>query len=172
MDTLLFYLFGAIALVAAVCVIVFRRVFYAALSLIVCLSALAGIYMLLDAPFIAAVQIIVYAGAIMVLFLFVIMLLDPVSGVRYVDKKRYLTFFAWILGATALVLLYPLLKSYDPARTPHEALAPAGGLGLVAGLAQKLFNDYLLPFEVTSVLILIAIIGAVVLAKRETKAEP
>ncbi len=168
MDTLLFYLFGAIALIAAICVISFRRVFYAALSLIVCLSALAGIYMLLEAPFIAAVQIIVYAGAIMVLFLFVIMLLDPFSATGYIDKRKYLVFFAWILGATALVLLYPLLKSYDPARAPHSAPAPAGNLGLVSGFAWELFNEYLLPFEVTSVLILIAIIGAVVLAKRET----
>ncbi len=168
MDTLLFYLFGAIALIAAVCVIALHRVFYAALSLIVCLSAIAGIYMLLEAPFIAVVQIIVYAGAIMVLFIFVIMLLDPFSGTRYVDKKKYLAFFAWILGITALILLLPLLKSYDPARAPHESPAPAGSLGQVSSFAQKLFNDYLLPFEVTSVLILIAIIGAVVLAKRET----
>ncbi len=167
MDTLLFYLFGAIALAAAVCVISFRRVFYAALSLIVCLSALAGIYMLLEAPFIAAVQIIVYAGAIMVLFLFVIMLLDPFSGIRFVDKKRYLAFFAWVLGGTALVLLFPLLRSYDPGRVSHETGAAPGSLGLVAGFAGKLFTDYLLPFEVTSVLILIAIIGAVVLARRE-----
>lgn len=167
MDTLLFYLFGAVSLIAAICVISFRRVFYAALSLIVCLGALAGIYMLLEAPFIAAVQIIVYAGAIMVLFLFVIMFLDPFSGSRYVDKKKYLIFIAWILGATALVLLYPLLRSYDPGRAP-AARAPVGSFGLVAGLAQELFTDYLLPFEVTSVLILIAIIGAVVLAKRET----
>jgi NADH-quinone oxidoreductase subunit J len=171
MDNLLFYLFAAVAVSAAIGVIAFRRVFYAALSLIVCLSALAGIYMLLEAPFIAAVQIIVYAGAIMVMFLFIIMLLDPFSAAAYQDRKRYLKFLAWILGGTALILLYPLLKSYDPSRAPGDITVPAGGFGLVAGLAQKLFTEYLLPFEVTSVLILIAIIGAVVLARRQNQGE-
>ena len=88
METWLFYLFGGIALVAAVNVVAQRRVFYSALSLIVCLGALAGIYLLLEAPFIAAVQIIVYAGAIMVLFLFVIMLLDPFSRETPADKRK------------------------------------------------------------------------------------
>jgi NADH-quinone oxidoreductase subunit J len=168
METSLFYLFGAIALIAAINVVWQRRVFYAALSLIVCLSALAGIYMLLDAPFIAAVQIIVYAGAVMVLFLFVIMLLDPFSRAAHVDKRRFLAYVAWILGATALLLLYPLLRSYDPARAPLEALLPTVALGSVTYFAETLFKDYLLPFEVTSLLILVAIIGAVVLAKRQT----
>jgi NADH-quinone oxidoreductase subunit J len=168
METLLFYLFGGLALVAAINVVLVRRVFYAALSLIVCLTALAGIYMLLDAPFIAAVQIIVYAGAIMVLFLFVIMLLDPFSATTHFDKRPYLAVFAVVLGTAALLLLYPLLKSYDPARVPHELLVPEGIPGTVTHLAATLFRDYLLPFEVTSVLILVAIIGAVVLAKRQT----
>ena len=168
METLLFYLFGAIALIAAVNVVLMRRVFYSAISLIVCLSAIAGIYLLLEAPFIAAVQIIVYAGAIMVLFLFVIMLLDPFSNAVYVDKRKYLAYFAVILGSASLLLLYPLLKAYDPAKAPHELIVPPGGTGSVAHLAQVLFSEYLLPFEVTSVLILVAIIGAVVLAKRQT----
>ncbi len=167
MENLLFYLFGIIALIAAVNVVLLRRVFYAALSLIVCLSAIAGIYLLLDAPFIAAVQIIVYAGAIMVLFLFVIMLLDPFSGGTYVDKRKSLIFFGVTLGTAALILLYPLLRSYDPDKAPHELFLPPGGPGTVANLAKALFSDYLLPFEVTSVLILVAIIGAVVLAKRQ-----
>jgi NADH-quinone oxidoreductase subunit J len=168
METLLFYLFGGLALVAAINVVLARRVFYAALSLIVCLTALAGIYMLLDAPFIAAVQIIVYAGAIMVLFLFVIMLLDPFSATRHFDKRPYLAVLAIVLGTAALLLFYPLLKSYDPARAPRELLAPEGAAGTVTNFAGTLFRDYLLPFEVTSVLILIAIIGVVVLAKWRT----
>jgi NADH-quinone oxidoreductase subunit J len=167
MENMLFYVFGTVSLAAAIGVISCRRVFYAALSLIICLGALAGIYMLLQAPFIAAVQIIVYAGAIMVLFLFVIMLLDPFSGTAHVDKKKYLTVFAWILGASVPVLLYPLLKTYDPGRAPQDVASLSADPGSVAQLAQKLFTDYVLPFEVTSVLILIAIIGAVVLAKRE-----
>jgi NADH-quinone oxidoreductase subunit J len=168
METLLFYLFGGLALVAAINVVLVRRVFYAALSLIVCLTALAGIYMLLDAPFIAAVQIIVYAGAVMVLFLFVIMLLDPFSATTHFDKRPYLAVLAVVLGTATLLLLYPLLKSYDPARAPRELLVPEGTVGTVTNLAGTLFRDYLLPFEVTSVLILVAIIGVVVLAKRQT----
>jgi NADH-quinone oxidoreductase subunit J len=168
METLLFYLFGGLALVAAVTVVLVRRVFYAALSLIICLAALAGIYMLLEAPFIAAIQIIVYAGAIMVMFLFVIMLLDPFSATVHFDKRPYLAVVGVVLGTAALLLLYPLLKSYDPARAPHELLAPEGAVGAVTTFATTLFRDYLLPFEVTSVLILVAIIGVVMLAKRQT----
>jgi NADH-quinone oxidoreductase subunit J len=168
METSLFYLLGGVAFIAAIGVVALRRVFYAALSLIVCLCALAGIYLLLDAPFIAAVQIIVYAGAIMVLFLFIIMLLDPFAATAYADKRKRLVFFGAILGAAAFVMLYSLLRSYDPARAPHELLQTSGGIGSVAHFAQSLFGDYLLPFEVTSVLILVAIVGAVVLAKRQT----
>jgi NADH-quinone oxidoreductase subunit J len=168
METSLFYLLGGVALIAAIGVVALRRVFYAALSLIVCLCALAGIYLLLDAPFIAAVQIILYAGAIMVLFLFIIMLLDPFSATAYTDKRKRLMFFGTILGAAALVMLSSLLRSYDPARAPHELLQAPGGIGSVANFARSLFGDYLLPFEATSVLILVAIIGAVVLAKRQT----
>jgi NADH-quinone oxidoreductase subunit J len=168
METWLFYLLGGIALVAAVGVVWQRRVIYSALSLILCLGALAGIYLLLEAPFIAAVQIIVYAGAIMVLFLFVIMLLDPFSRETPADKRRYLRSLAWILGATALMLLAPALRLYDPARALQNPLETAGAASSVALFAEKLFNDYLLPFEITSVLILVAIIGVVVLAKRQS----
>ncbi len=168
MEKLLFYLFGGIALLAAINVVALRRVFYSAISLIICLCALSGIYMLLAAPFIAAVQVIVYAGAIMVLFLFVIMLLDPFSASTGKDKSRYLGSAAIVLGIVALSLLYPILKAYDLAQAPRTAGTAAGGTGSVRHLGEVLFNQYLLPFEVTSVLILVAIIGAVVLAKRRT----
>ncbi len=164
MEKLLFYLFGGIALLAAVNVVALRRVFYSAISLIICLCALSGIYMLLAAPFIAAVQVIVYAGAIMVLFLFVIMLLDPFSASAGHDRKRYLGFAAIILGIVALSLLYPVLRTYDLTRAPRNPAFAAGGS--VRRLGEVLFNEYLLPFEVISILILVAIIGAVVLAKR------
>jgi NADH-quinone oxidoreductase subunit J len=168
METWLFYIFGAIALAAALLVLMLQRVFYAALALIVCLSALAGIYMLLEAPFIAAVQIIVYAGAIMVMFLFVILLLDPFSASRYPDKKKYIRYFALILGGASLLLLIPMLATFNLSRTPHDPQAIPGGPGSITHLAATLFSEYLLPFEVTSILILVAIIGAVVLARRPT----
>ena len=165
METLLFYIFGGIALLAAIQTVAQRKVFYSAISLIICLCAVSALYMILQAPFIAAVQIIVYAGAIMVLFLFVIMLLDPFSAAILRDKKKYLGYFAVLLGILTLVLLYPILKSYNLAQTPKNVgFADAGS---VRHVGQVLFGEYLLPFEVTSVLILIAIIGVVVLAKRK-----
>jgi NADH-quinone oxidoreductase subunit J len=165
METVLFYLFGGIAVIAAVSVIACRRVFYSAISLIVCLCSVSALYMVLQSPFIAAVQVIVYAGAIMVLFLFVIMLLDPFSAAIVKDKKKYLGYFALGLSVLALALLFPVLRSYSLAGSAGD-LDFMDGAGSVGQLGQVLFRDYLLPFEVTSVLILVAIIGVVVLAKR------
>jgi len=167
MDTALFYLFGAIALLAAINVLVQRRVFYSALSLIVCLTALSGVYMLLHSPFIAAVQVIVYAGAIMVLFLFVIMLLDPSAAEAVRRRGRFLGYLGILLGTLLLVLLYPLLEAYRLDQAPRSMEAIPGGTGSVERLAEVLFRDYLLPFELTSIVILVAIIGAVVLARKQ-----
>jgi NADH-quinone oxidoreductase subunit J len=165
-ETWLFYLFGGIALLSAVSVVAQRRVVYSAISLIVCLCALSGVCFLLKAQFIAAVQVIVYAGAIMVLFLFVIMLLDPFSPVILTDKRKQLRYLALSMGVVALLLLYPLLKAYDLSRVPREPeiLVPVSD---VQRIGRALFTEYLLPFEVTSILILVGIIGAVILAKKE-----
>jgi NADH-quinone oxidoreductase subunit J len=167
MGTAFFYFFGCIALLAAINVVAQKKVFYSAISLIVCLCSVAALYMLMEAPFIAAIQVIVYAGAIMVLFLFVIMLLDPFSAAILKDKKKYLGYLAVLLGLLALMLLIPLLQSYNAARIPQNTDSILGGTISVQRLAQVLFRDFLLPFEITSVLILVAIIGVVVLAKRQ-----
>jgi NADH-quinone oxidoreductase subunit J len=168
METVLFYLFGGVALVSAILVVAHRKVFYSAISLIVCLCSVSALYLMLESPFIAAVQVIVYAGAIMVVFLFVIMLLDPFSAAIMHDKKKYLGYFAVLLGILVLVFLYPLLKTYNLALTPKNPAIAGSSTGSVSYLGQVLFSDYLLPFEMTSVLILIAIIGVVVLAKRRS----
>jgi NADH-quinone oxidoreductase subunit J len=167
METAVFCLFAGIALLSAISVVAQKKVFYSALSLILCLCAVAVLYLTLEAPFIAAVQIVVYAGAIMVLFLFVIMLLDPFSAAILKDKKRYLAYFAVLMGALAIVLLLPFLTSYRAARAPRNAGFTFDEAGSVRHLGQALFNECLLPFEVTSVLILVAIIGVVVLAKKQ-----
>jgi NADH-quinone oxidoreductase subunit J len=167
METWLFYLFAAVALVAAFNVLAQRRVFYSAISLIVCLSALAGIYLILESPFIAAVQLIVYAGAIMVLFLFVIMLLDPFSVATLSDKKKSLAYFGVLLGTAALILLYSLLRGYQLAKVPRFADRTPEGYGSIRYIGEVLFSSYLLPFEATSILILVAVIGVVVIAKRK-----
>ena len=167
METALFYFFGAIALLAALNVVAQKRVFYSALSLIICLCAVAALYLMLDSPFIAAVQVIVYAGAIMVLFLFVIMLLDPFSAAALRDKRKSLAYLSILLAVFLLASLYPVLRSYNPDRAP-QSIDTALEIGSVKYLGHVLFNKYLLPFEVTSLLILAAIIGVVVLAKRRS----
>jgi NADH-quinone oxidoreductase subunit J len=167
MESIFFYPLAFVALAAAVAVLAFRRVFYSALSLIVCLSSVAGLYLLLQAPFMAAVQIIVYAGAIMVLFLFVIMLLDPFSTVSAPDRRRLLRFVGPLLGILALMALLPMLVGYNLAQAPRNPEVLASTVSSVREFAETLFNQYLLPFEVTSILILVAIIGAVVLGKRQ-----
>jgi len=167
METAFFYLFGTISLASAIMVIASRKVFYSALSLILCLCSVAVLYLILDSPFIAAIQIIVYAGAIMVVFLFVIMLLDPFSAETLKDKKKYLAYIGVLLGILALTIIYPILKSYDLALTKSPGFID-GDVGSVKQLGQVLFSEYLLPFEMTSVLILIAIIGVVVLTKRQS----
>jgi NADH-quinone oxidoreductase subunit J len=167
METVLFYLFGGIALISAILVIANRRVFYSALSLIICLCSVAVLYLILQSPFIAAVQVIVYAGAIMVVFLFVIMLLDPFSSAILRGKKTFLGYIGVLLGILTVTLLYPILKSYDLAPTSKNLPFIDEGVGSIKQLGHVLFSEYLLPFEMTSVLILIAIIGVVVLAKRQ-----
>ena len=166
METAFFYLFGIIALAAAVMVIANRREFYSALSLIVCLCSVAVLYLVLDSPFIAAVQIIVYAGAIMVVFLFVIMLLDPFSSEIIRGKKKYLAYVGVLLGILAFTILYPILHAYNLI-TPESPGFIGEDVGSLKQLGEVLFSEYLLPFEMTSVLILIAIVGVVVLAKRQ-----
>ncbi|HTY63263.1 MAG TPA: NADH-quinone oxidoreductase subunit J [Acidobacteriota bacterium] len=166
METAVFYLFGGIALISAICVVVQKRVFYSALSLIICLCSVAILYLTLEAPFIAAVQVVVYAGAIMVLFLFVIMLVDPFSAGILKDKKKYLAYFAVLLGISTLVLLLPFLRAFSAAHAAWRAGVSVDDVGSVTNLGRVLFDEYLLPFEITSVLILVAIMGVVVLAKR------
>jgi NADH-quinone oxidoreductase subunit J len=168
METILFYLFGGIALLAAINMVAQKRVVYSAISLIICLCAVAALYLLLEAPFIAAVQVIVYAGAIMVLFLFVIMLLDPFSAAVLRDKKKSLVYAGSILGILGLGLLIPLLRAYKPSLVPRNPEVIHSSIGSVKSVGEMLFSKYLLPFEMTSVLILVAIIGIVVLARRRS----
>jgi NADH-quinone oxidoreductase subunit J len=164
----LFYLFATGAVISAAMCILRRNPISAVMWLVSTMFSVAGIYLLLEAPFIAAVQVLVYAGAVMVLFLFVIMLLN--LGVPASDLRGPMS----VAGAIAVVglLLVELgaLWAYTPERLAAEAartaaLPPASG-NAVLDVAGPLFSTYLIPFEVTSVLLLAAIVGAVVLAKR------
>ena len=168
--TFAFWFFGVAAIVASFLCITRRSPVASALWLITTLFNVAALFVLLDAHFLAAVQVLVYAGAIMVLFLFVIMLLnlgerDPGESARW-SPSRVVGFLAG-LGLLAELLV---LRSAVP---PEAIRLPAGAIGAemadrgaVQALAMPLFQSYLVPFEITSLMLLAAIVGAVVLAKR------
>ncbi len=164
MDVILFLVFAGIAVVAAINVVVQRHPISSAISLIGVMGSLAVLYLLLGAEFIAAAQVIVYAGAIMVLFVFVIMLLNA-GG----ETKAGRSFVASLLGVPVLVALLALLAFFTARIYPRGAEVRFGGFrgGTAAAVGRALFTTYLLPFEITSILILIAIVGAIVLAHKE-----
>jgi NADH-quinone oxidoreductase subunit J len=163
MDAFLFFLFAGIALAGAVNLIRESHPIYSALSLVAVMGALAGLYLMLGAEFIAAVQIIVYAGAIMVLFIFVLMLLNAEQEVR-VDRSKMAVNLGPPLLTLLLVEIVAVLRGKFPvSELVHPSLLSGDNTREVGKL---LFSKFLLPFEVTSVLILVAIMGAVVLGKR------
>src|SRR5713101_1695593 len=157
----LFLFFAAIAVAGAVNLLVQRHPINSALSLVVVMASLAGEYLLLGAEFVAAVQVIVYAGAIMVLFVFVIMLLN--AGEEEETKGSRI---AILIGVPGMLIASVLMAWVVLRHSGTESVAIGALPGAPADIAQLLFHDFLLPFEVTSVLILIAIMGAVVLATR------
>jgi NADH-quinone oxidoreductase subunit J len=160
-------LFAGLALIAAVSgllVIVQRHAVYAALYLIITMGSLAGLYVLLGAHFVWAVQVLVYAGAIMVLFLFVIMLLNlPREDVPWAphDRRRII-----LAASLALVLLIELALVVGLRAGPAPGLGLPAGFGTTETVGRLLFTKFLFPFEITSVILLIAIVGAMVLAKK------
>jgi NADH-quinone oxidoreductase subunit J len=165
----LFYVFAAVAVVASMLVIAQRNPIYSVLLLIASFGALSGLYVLLDAPFVAVTQIIVYAGAIMVLFLFVVMLLNASHEDTDVDLSRHLLlrpgpmrFGAALAAALVVELVWALTKGGG-----ETGSFPAASVSSVRAIGVSLFTDYAFPFEVTSVLILVAMVGAVVLARRD-----
>jgi NADH-quinone oxidoreductase subunit J len=164
-----FFLFAAIAVGSALEVVMQRNPLYSALALIVTFGALAANYILLKAQFIAAIQIIVYAGAIIVLFIFVIMLLN----VRTEESRRdSYTSLKWIVTPSVAVLF---AASFFVIRTSElEKVAESSAshlVGTAERIGRDLFTDYLLPFEAASVLIMMAIVGAYSLAQRTHKLE-
>jgi NADH-quinone oxidoreductase subunit J len=167
MLTFLFVLFGAMAIGCAVGVVAQRNPLYSAISLIGVFVSLACLYMTLQAPFIAAVQVIVYAGAIMVLVVFVIMLLNVEEETHRPVRLRFLVPVGVLLAAVLIGETAFMLKlGSDQARAAVPSTVPSTGVGLTASIGAGLFTEYLLPFEVTSVLILMALVGAITLARQ------
>jgi len=164
---ILFLAFGAVAVAGAVNLLAQTHPINSALSLIAVMAALAGEYLLLGAEFVAAVQVIVYAGAVMVLFVFVIMLLN--AGVEEHTKGSRVALLIGIPGTLigSILVAWALLQ-HSGTEAVAVGVMPGrtSGWGDPAVIGQLLFHEFLLPFEVTSILILIAIMGAVVLASR------
>ncbi|NUO80933.1 NADH-quinone oxidoreductase subunit J [candidate division KSB1 bacterium] len=168
MQEILFYLFALIAVTAGVAMVLHRNAVYSAIFLIVTLFAFAGFFVLLNAPFVAAVHIIVYAGAIMVLFLFVIMLLnlkrDPARERGKMTRRTLgvVLVLAFMVEIGALIIA-ATGKTGANGNVPHANSL----VGSTSVIGKSLFTTYLFPFEVASILLLVGMIGAIILAKRK-----
>jgi NADH-quinone oxidoreductase subunit J len=168
MKEVIFYALGAITLVSAFLVIFLRRPIHNVLFMITTMIGLAGLFLTLQAEFVAMVQLIVYAGAVMVLFLFVVTLLNLDEIQLPPDSST----IRWWIGAgfaiAVAVLIFPALVAFLPGAEPKSLTAgPTATVSNTAIIAKELFTTYLLPFEIASVLLLAAIIGSVVLVKKK-----
>jgi NADH-quinone oxidoreductase subunit J len=163
MAQVIFYILAAIAIAGGIMVVTRRNAIHAAIYLVITMCAIAGLFVQLGSYFIAALQIIVYAGAIMVLFLFVIMMLNLKKDVFGFDSRVLQRIFGFNLGVIFLLQLIIVTTKF-----PARAGQPVDlAMGNVNTLAKKLFYDYLYPFEIVGVLLLAAVIGAFVIARRE-----
>jgi NADH-quinone oxidoreductase subunit J len=172
-ETFVFYAFSAMAIGASTLVIGQRNPMYSVLLLITSFGALSGLYIQLDAPFVAVAQIIIYAGAIMVLFLFVVMLLNaPREDAAEWDRSHPLQHpnigrFGALLAALLIVQLVWAFATVSELEAPVGSRSDAATVGSVVEMGRVLFSRHTFAFEATSVLILVAMVGAVVLARRE-----
>jgi len=167
MEKALFIIVAVIAVASALNILIQRNPLYSALSLIGTLLSLSVLYLTLRAQFIAAIQIVVYAGAIMVLFVFVIMLLNVPKAQPEVEKQKGLRLLAIPFASVLIAEMFFVLRPIRVLTLPIPSGDPEQAVGTTWSIGTGLFSDYLLPFEVTSVLILMAVVGAMVLARRE-----
>ena len=161
---ILFWFLSVVALFSALMVITSKNPVYSVLWLIATFFALSGHYILLNAQFLAIVNIIVYAGAIMVLFLFVIMLMN-LNKETEPQKNRWLKMAGAVAGGCLLLVLVAALKDTDIKQ--QHAMVNEGNIGLIKNLGKELFTTYVVPFEISSILFLSAMVGAVVIGKKE-----
>lgn len=160
-SELLFYLLAGLLVISSLLVVFLRNVVHCAMALVTALLLIAVLFITLHAPMVGILQVMVYAGAIMVLFLFVIMFLNPST----VERQSGMW---WAFGAIlSLMLAGVLIPFFARDEVPGDPVAATDLFGSPEMLAKSLFGDFVLPFEIASVLLLVAIIGAVVLAKRE-----
>lgn len=161
MTLYVFYFLSFLAVLSALMVVFSRNPIYSVLYLVITFFCVACHYLLLNAQFLAAVHVIVYAGAIMVLFLYVIMLLN-LNKEDEQSKSNYLRFAAIITSGLLLVVVVGVLRGVETAQVSFES---SNNTGLVNNLGRLLFNEFLLPFEIVSILLLAAMVGAVMLGK-------
>ena len=166
METLFFLIITLVAIVSAIMVITCKNPINSALSLIMTFFCLATYYVMLDAPFMAAVQVMVYAGAIMVLMVFTIMLLN--IRVDASKKHSHKVLFGMIIGFFTLVnAIFIIIKSSAALPTGPYSGEMIKRIGHTELVGREIFTSFLLPFEITSILLLVAIVGAVILAKKK-----
>jgi NADH-quinone oxidoreductase subunit J len=163
MITPLFFLFAGLAIACAISLVYHKNPLYSAISLIGVLISLACIYVTLAAPFIAAVQVLVYAGAIMVLVIFVIMLLNLEED-KPLNRLRYLYGVGAVLGLALLAQTFFIF--YAVTKTPNQSAMPEQGTGLTQNIGRAMYTEYLLPVEIVGVLLLMAIVGAIIMSRR------
>lgn len=172
MSLILFYVFAAVAIGGGLGVVLAKSPVGSLLFMVTTLASLAGTFVLLEAHFLAAIQIIVYAGAIMVLFLFVIMLLNLGHDYqRDLKGGGFAVLSFTVVGLVAGLLARGILGAEGLAEGPGGAAIDAAlqEHGVVGAIAQPLYTDYVVPFEITGILLLVAIVGAIVLAKRRVE---
>ncbi|MEN9570980.1 MAG: hypothetical protein RL172_2211 [Bacteroidota bacterium] len=166
---ILFWFLSLLAIGGAVMVVASRNPVHSILYLIITFFAISGHYVLLNAQFLAIVNIIVYAGAIMVLFLFVVMLMNLNAESEPPSKSKYLLYSGVIAGCSLLLIMVAAIKKSDAASQLTQL--KDGEVGLISNLGKTLFTDFVFPFEISSVLFLSAMIGAVIISKKETGTE-
>jgi NADH-quinone oxidoreductase subunit J len=162
-TTALFFVFAGLAIACAISLVYHKNPLYGAISLIGVFVALSCLYVTLAAPFIAAVQVLVYAGAIMVLVVFVIMLLN-LDEDRPLNRLRYL--YAVGGGLGLLLLVQTFFIFYAVSRVPAQAVKTDETVGKTLGIGRAMYTEYLLPVEIVGILLLMAIIGGVILVRR------
>lgn len=167
MTESLFFIFATMAIVSALMVVVTRNPIYSAVSLVITLFSLAGIFLLLEAYFLAVVQIIIYAGAIMVLFLFVIMLLNPGKEAKFLSLTDPRTLIVTLLSIAFIGMIFSLVSG--SVNYIGEVMGSVEELGTTRNIGLTLFTKYLLPFEIASLLLLVALVGAVLMTKRNLR---
>jgi len=167
LDVILFFVFGFVAAVTAVIMITRSNPVISALFLVLNFAALAGLYLTLNAQFIAVTQVIVYAGAIMVLFLFVLMLLRPENEKKFLELNPKIKIFAMIVALVVFVQLAYIIFFARPSQNISKNLVKSVDAGTIEAIGRELFTNYIVPFEAAGFLLLAATIGALVLAKKK-----